>query len=546
MKAVLSRSMAVAVPAALALWVLATGAQAQQSPVHLASLAADKPAVPAEFHGITAPDEGVVGDMAQIATLLNQGKVDRALKAIDELQKKRPADVVPVVLRGRALLQKGDRAGARQALEQALQMDANYFPAIAMLAGLDNAEKRPDAARARLEGAIERQPANVLAYRALAELRAAQGAGKTELIGLLRRAVDAAPRNPMAHQLLAEFFLRVGDPKEALAVAQKANTALPDSPPLLDALGRAQSATGDYGQAQASFARMAELLPKSPLPYLRMASAHLLAGDRVAAEQNLHKALELDPRSLEAQQGLASLAMATQQPAQALTISRNIQKQRPKEQVGYVLEGQIHAAANDWDKAIQAYRTGLKQTDSPALAIRLHDVMMAAGKTKEAEQWATQWERSHAKDAAFPLYLGNRSMSTKDLPASLVQFDRVLALQPDNAVVLNNRAWVKGQLGREDALADAERANALAPNQPAFMDTWAMLLSGARQHDKAVEIQKKVVQLQPQVLVYKLNLAKVYINAGQKEAAKPLLDELAQAGEGFPAHAEVEQLRKGL
>ena len=107
-------------------------------------------------------------------------------------------------------------------------------------------------------------------------------------------------------------------------------------------------------------------------------------------------------------------------------------------------------------------------------------------------------------------------------------------------------AWIKGQLGREGALADAERTNTLAPNQPAFMDTWAMLLSAANQHDRALELQKKAVQLQPKALEYKLNLAKIYIKAGQKDAAKPLLDELAAAGSGFGGQAEVEQLRKAL
>ncbi|MBS0508125.1 MAG: tetratricopeptide repeat protein, partial [Proteobacteria bacterium] len=108
----------------------ASNARAQGLIQH-ASLAADRlPPGLASVQGVTAPDEGVVADMNLINTLLQQGKTDQALKAIDALQKKRPTDVVPPFLRGRALLQKGDKAGARQAMEQALQIDANYFPAI--------------------------------------------------------------------------------------------------------------------------------------------------------------------------------------------------------------------------------------------------------------------------------------------------------------------------------------------------------------------------------------------------------------------------------
>jgi putative PEP-CTERM system TPR-repeat lipoprotein len=330
-------------------------------------------------------------------------------------------------------------------------------------------------------------------------------------------------------------------------VAQQAVAALPDNAQLFDALGRAQSANGEHNQALASFNRMAALQPQSPVPYLRMAGANLIAGDRAAAGQSWRKALEIDSSALEAQQGLVRLAMAERKSDDALAMSRTVQKQRPKEAAGYALEGEIHVAEKAWDKAIDVFRAGLKQAPaSGELAVRLHEVLVTAGKKPEADRLATEWQRSHAKDPTFPLYLGTRALAAKELPESLRQYERAVALQPNNAVALNNMAWIKGQLGRDGALADAERANALAPNQPAFMDTWAMLLSAANQHTRAVDLQKRVVQLRPQQLEFKLNLAKIYIKAGQKDAAKAVLDELAAAGTRFPAQAEVEELRKAL
>ncbi|MFZ2857304.1 XrtA/PEP-CTERM system TPR-repeat protein PrsT [Acidovorax sp.] len=499
-----------------------------------------------ELQSIAASDDGVVADMALINALLQARKVDQALKAIDALEKKRPADVLPVFLRGRALLLQRDAAGARKAMERVLEIDPNYFPAVGVLAALDNADKRPDDARARLEAALKRQPGNVQAHLALVELRAANGADKSELASLLRKAVDATPSSPLPRLLLAEHHLRNSEPKDALTVAQQAVAALPDNVQLLDALGRAQSANGEHNQAQASFNRMAALQPQSPLPYLRMARANLVAGDRAGASQNLRKALEIEPNALEAQQGQVSLAMAAQKPGDALAISRTVQKQRPKEAVGYVLEGEIHAAGKAWDKAADALRAGLKQVASPDLAVRLHNVLLSAGKKPEADRWAAEWLRTQPKDAAFPFYLGNRALTLHELPESLRQFERVVALQPNNAAALNNLAWIKGQLGRDGALTDVERANALAPNQPAFMDTWAMLLSAANQHERAVELQKKVVQLQPQVLEFKLNLAKIQIKAGNKDAARALLDELGAAGDKFSSQAEVDRLKKTL
>lgn len=62
-------------------------------------------------------------------------------------------------------------------------------------------------------------------------------------------------------------------------------------------------------------------------------------------------------------------------------------------------------------------------------------------------------------------------MNGNDLAEGLRLFERVLALHPNNAIALNNAAWIKGELGRDGALSDAERANVLAPNQPPLMDT---------------------------------------------------------------------------
>ena len=499
-----------------------------------------------ELQSIASSDDGVVADMALINALLQERKVDQALKAIEALEKKRPTDLLPVFLRGRALLLKRDVAGARKAMERVLEIDPNYFPAVGVLAALDNADKRPDDARARIDGAIKRQPGNIHAHLALVELRSANGADKTELADLLRKTVDAAPSNPLPRLLLAEHYLRNSESKAALTVAQQAVAALPDNVQLLDVLGRAHSANGEHNQAQTSFNRMAALQPQSPQPYLRMASAHLVARNSAAASNSLRKALEIEPNSLEAQQGLASLAMAAQKPGDAIAISRAIQKQRPKEAVGYVLEGEIHVAGKAWDKAIDVFRAGLKKTSSPELAVRLHEVLISAGKKPEADRWATEWLNSQPKDATLPFYLGVLAMGGNDLADGLRQFERVIALQPNNAIALNNAAWIKGRLGRDGALIDAERANVLVPNQPAFMDTWAMLLSAANQHEKAVDLQKKALQLQPQALGLKLNLAKIYMKAGQKDAARAVLDELSAAGERFPAQAEVEQLKKSL
>jgi predicted Zn-dependent protease len=171
---------------------------------------------------------------------------------------------------------------------------------------------------------------------------------------------------------------------------------------------------------------------------------------------------------------------------------------------------------------------------------------MASGKTSEADQFSAKWQKDHPQDAAFLLYLADGAIARKDYPLAERNYQTVLKLQPNNAVAYNNLAWVTAKLNKDGAIAYAEKALAISPNQPAFMDTLATLLSDKNESAKALEMQKKVVALQPDAPLFKLNLAKIQIKAGDKAGAKVTLGELAKLGDKFGGQAEVAALLKGL
>lgn len=499
-----------------------------------------------ELSDISAQDSGIVADMALINAHMQRRDFDKALTAIGTLEKKRAQDPMPKHLRGLALMLKGDRVGARKAFDEAVTIDGEYLAAVAGLATLDLADKQTEAAVKRLESLTQRSPKNAQAWLALADVRQSTGAEPAKVVQAIEQAVQAAPSEARPRVMLVDHHLRAKDNAAALAAAQSAVAALPESADTVAALGRAQAASGEHNQAVASFNRLASLLPKSPAPFMLMAGAQAANKDSKAAMQSLGKALDVQPDFLPAQRALAELAMQNRQPEQALAISKTVQKQRPKDAVGFALEGDILAAGKQWDAAATAYRTGLKLAASPELAIKLHAVLTAGGKMADADRWAAEWSKANPKDVAMSVYQGDRAIAAGQLPAASAHYERVIALQPNNALALNNLAWLAGQQGRSNAIALAEKANTVAPNQPAFMDTLAMLLSAKGEHSKALELQKKVVDLKPDAPVLKLNLAKIHINAGDKASAKKLLDELGALGDKFSGQDEVQRLIKQL
>lgn len=499
-----------------------------------------------ELNDISAQDSGIVADMALINAHMQRRDFDKALTAIGTLEKKRAQDPMPKHVRGLALMLKGDRLGARKAFNEAVAIDGEYLAAVAGLATLDLADKQTEAAIKRLESLTQRSPKNAQAWLALADVRQSTGAEPAKVVQAIEQAVQAAPSEARPRVMLVDHHLRAKDNAAAVAAAQSAVAALPESADTVAALGRAQAASGEHNQAVASFNRLASLLPKSPAPFMLMAGVQAANKDSKAAMQSLGKALDVQPDFLPAQRALAELAMQNRQPEQALTISKTVQKQRPKDAVGFALEGDILAAGKQWDAAATAYRAGLKLAASPELAIKLHAVLTAGGKMADADRWAAEWSKANPKDVAMAVYQGDRAIAAGQLPAASAHYERVIALQPNNALALNNLAWLAGQQGRGNAIALAEKANAVAPNQPAFMDTLATLLSAKGEHAKALELQKKVLELKPDTPVFKLNMAKIQIKAGDKAAARKLLDELEALGDKFAGQAEVQTLKLDL
>jgi Flp pilus assembly protein TadD len=155
-------------------------------------------------------------------------------------------------------------------------------------------------------------------------------------------------------------------------------------------------------------------------------------------------------------------------------------------------------------------------------------------------------EDDHPQDAAFRLYLGDVGAAQRDFVVAEKMYAAAVKLQPANPEALNNLAWVSGRLGRPGALAYAENAVALAPGNPGHLDTLAMLMAQEKQYAQALIQQRKALALQPANGLFRLNLARILVLAGQKDEARRELQVLAGLGEKFGGQPDVTRLLKTL
>ena len=499
-----------------------------------------------ELRDVAGSDSGTTADLALITAHLSRKEFDKALAAIDKLEVKQPGKPFAANLRGRVQLAQQDSTAARKSFEQALAIDSSNFAASASLAALDMADKKPADAKKRFENLLARNPKDGQALMSLAQLASLSGAEKDEVSKLLYKAVEANPQDVAPRLQLIDHFVKNKDTKQALTVAQDSMTKLPNSPEILGALGRVQQLSGDLNQAISTYSKLIAMQPYSPQPHIRLAEAQTASKDIISAEQSLHRALEIKPDLLDAQRALIILALETKKYSDATKISRTIQEQRPNDMLGFLLEGDVSFAQKNWDAAAAAYRSGLQKSGSTELATKLHSALLAAKNVTESDKFAATWLKEHPKDGVFLLRLGDLAILRPDFDAAEKYYLALLQIQPDNALVLNNLAWVTGNLKKDGAIPYAERSNQLAPNRPDFMDTLATLLAEKNQYVRSIQLLNKALEIQPSNPQLRLNLAKIYIKSGDKSRAKTELEVLSKLGEKFADQSEVSVLLKGL
>jgi putative PEP-CTERM system TPR-repeat lipoprotein len=496
---------------------------------------------------ISADSKDSFVDLAIISSRLKRKEFDQALAAVDVLDAKQPDSAMVSDLRGRVQLARQDHAAARKAFERALAQDKSYFAATGNLAALDMLEKKPQDARKRLEESVARDPRSTVLSLVLAELLTRTGARPDEIRAVLDEAIRNAPSESEPRVRLVEYLSSIKRNKDALSVAEEAVAALPGDPNVLDALGRAQAQNGDFQQAITSFRKEAGLDERSARPYARLADVYKAAGNRAAAITSIQRILEIEPGNISARANLVELVVLDGRPKDGLAIAKEIQRRTPHAPEGYLLESAVLRRMKNDDAALAVLRTGFdKATPKQELIDTICRLLNEKGRRAESDQFAAQWLKQHPDDTFIAYRVASTLISRGEVPRAETLLRRIVELSPKHALALNNLAWTLVVQHKPGATAFAQRAVDLLPDQASIIDTLASALAADQQVPRALELQRKAVDLAPTDMGLRLNLAKIAIQAGDKALARTELDRLAALGEKLPYQKEVTRLAAQL
>ncbi len=482
--------------------------------------------------------------MALVRTELGLKQYDKALATVKMLEAKQPENAMVQNMEGGVYLSQGDTVNARASFEKAVQLQPSYFAAVVNLAQLDMQAKQPEQARKRFLAFLEKDKKHIGALSALAELANLEGK-HAEATTWLERAVNDNPDAIAPAMQLASQYLRRGDKQKGLTLARKLQTANPTNPDLLNLLGQIQLANGAKDDALETFGKLVALLPKSAPAQLRLAGVHALMKNDAAALDDLKHALVLDPENVQAQLAMVELAMRKSDPEQALGLVRKVQKQNPKAPVGYLIEGDILMAQKKPELALRAYDQAYALGKAPQLLLKSVQTLKLLGKTKEADARVAQFQKEHPGEPMMAMYVGESQLASKQYKAAIAAFEGVLSTHPDSVVALNNLAWAYQQEKDPRALATAEKAAKLAPDNAAVMDTLGWILVEQGNVTRAVPLLQQAVSRAPDSGDIRYHLASGLFKAGDKANARKQLDQ-ALAGKSFSQIEDARTLLKQL
>ena len=485
-------------------------------------------------------------DLALISTYMTRKEYDKALVAVATLEQKLPNHPTTYSIKGAVYLAKNDRKTARMYLEKAMSVQANYLPAARVLAGLDIDDKNFAAATNRFESILAKEPNNEGALLGLAQVQISTKQPRREITATFDRAIKSNPSSVASRLAQISFLNQSRDATATLAAAQAANAAIQNEPRVLDALGLAQLAAGETSQAIETFNKLAKAQPDSPLPQLRLAAASYAAKQVDAPIQALRKALAIKPDLLEAQRGIIAMQIAAGKPEAALKEVKAVQQARPKEAIGFAMEGDVLESQKKPAEAAKAYAEALKRQPVPELVIKQIQLFEAAGLSAEARAVEVKWLKENPSDSTVRFFLASTAMQNKNYKDAAQRYQDILKKQPNHFETLNNLAWTLGELKDPAALSYAEKAYALAPTNAGVLDTYGWLLVTGDGGKRGIELLTDAATRAPQSVEIRMHLAKALIKSGDKAGAKKELEAAAKHSEKSPLKAEIEQLLRSL
>ena len=410
----------------------------------------------------------VVADVAR--RLLQQGKMDRALKLLDRVSARSDTPGELHALHGVALTQAGRPADALKAYLRAAEhppvIVAVYQAVVRILAeDRRTSEALPLLARARNSFAAEPGPLLEIVdlYRVIgaadARLKSQTQAAALEVLAQVRA---LKPEDPSISLRLADRYVQLGQAEQSEAVLRELQERAPRNPAALSRLAELYLRSGRIPEASRQLEALRKIDPANPVTYYFLGVVALQEKEFERARNHFERAVLLNPALEPAQTDLAVALLSLQRPEDAVAVLDRARKEVPPSFRLEYLSGVARSQLKRFDQALEAYSTAEKlgATNQPPLT-----------------------------DHRFYFQVGALLERKGDEAKSIEYLEKSLELKPDFDEALNHLGYLWAEKGKnlQRARAMIEQALQAEPENPAYMDSMGWVLFRLGRFTEALE-----------------------------------------------------------
>lgn len=483
--------------------------------------------------------------LALAMTYMQQREPRKAIPVLRKALQASPASPLLLNALGAAASAAGDFALARRSYEEAAAANPRFEPARLNLAKLDIAERKFDAASARLLAILKGSPKSVDAMREYAQLEFLRGRNK-EAQTWMEKAYNTNPRDLVIATDFIDFLVNTGASAKAVEIGRSTEASYPENLDALVSLGKALVAAGDSAGAKNLLSKMTRLANFDPGRQYQIAQLQLLSGNASGAAYSLEKALSESPDYLPAKVLMVEVEQALGQEGAAETRALTLLKSNPELPRLHRSLGDIRMRTGRFAEAAESYQRALSKEPITDNAVRYLTAQLRGGNAAKGLDFMRGWVAQHPADRAAARALGEAYLRAGQYPSARKVFESLLA-KGDDPQVLNSLAASQLLEGKtQEALATAKRALALSPGDPAILDTtgWALVRSG----DLEVGIKHlREARLRlPRDGEIRYHLAFAYHKAGRIQEAKDEMREGLRLASDFPEAGDAKALARQL
>ena len=450
-----------------------------------------------------------------VEVLAFQGRNQEATQLAKQVLEQHPDDDSAKALRASLRLRGGDRKELDTAISEFQAVIArmpdnpvvrfNYGEAL-------TAKGKADEAKVQFQEAIKLRSTYVPPKLALARINLAER-DHPKALALADEILAQAPSLNSARVLRAAALMGNKDFAGSRKELDYLTRAAPDLKEARYLLARMDFEEKRFAESEAGFRKLWESGDGDIRGLLGWVEVLMATNRAPEAKQLLEKVLAGNPPNADTiRLAIANVAVRSRQYDIAVPIYQELTKQMPKSQEMWLRLGETHRLANRLPEALKAFETARDidpQQPSPWMYIAL--VMEA---TKQ-------------KDKLRPVY------------------EQILRLSPDNAIALNNLAYILADNGvdLDQALTYAQRAKQKAPNHPDIADTLGWVYIKKNLSDDAIKIFRDLLARKPDHVTWRYHLAMALVQKGDKLQARR---ELETALKNRPTKDEDSKIRELL